>query len=400
MTPRISGGTGSHPVRAVHASMSAVNALPRKRTERLQAIDAARGLAMVLVCISHVRVHFRPESPELYFLLTSITRIATPTFLLLSGFVAGYVLANGGRNVRLTLIDRGLFVVLIGHFLLNLEDLRTQTLQHWIFGRVTVTDAIGVCLICAPLLARLPAIRLGGLGAALALLSWPVAMTQAFEQPLARHLGAALFNLRSETGALVDAAIVPYLGIFALGMAFSKASAADLKRANLNAVARRMCRAGIASIALVITALGSWFALKRFGLAFEEPFWAELARMTLDPRSKLPPSPAYLLFYGGLGLLLTAWCLIAKPQRAMRPLIKWSATIGRASLMCFIAQDWMLRLLPALLEFEDSTSMLFWAAYGCLAITILHWFARHWDGARANRFLTLGVRRLRAPPIR
>ena len=96
---------------------------------------------MVLVCVSHVREYFSDVAPALYFVLTSITRIATPTFLLLSGFVAMYVLTKGGSRTRLTLIDRGLFVLLTGHFLLNLNEIQSVELEQWIFGRVTVTDA-------------------------------------------------------------------------------------------------------------------------------------------------------------------------------------------------------------------------------------------------------------------
>jgi uncharacterized membrane protein len=389
----ISGGVGCTPIPS-SISDRVGGALAASRPERMQAIDAARGFAMVLVCVSHVRVHFAEDAPTLYFLLTSITRIATPTFLLLSGFVAAYVLANGGRHARLTLIDRGLFVLLLGHVLLNLEDLRSTPLEQWILSRVTVTDAIGVCLMFAAALYRLPAIALGLLGAALALFSWPIAMTQTFESQIARYAGAALFNLRSEADALIDAAIVPYLGLFAIGMALSKANFACLKRGDLQPVARRMALGGIAALSLVTIALAIWFTLKRFELIPSDPAWSGFVQKTLDPRSKLPPGPAYLLFYGGCGLLLTAWCLIAQLRVLMRPVINWASTLGRASLMCFIVQSWILKLVPAVLQFENSTSIAFWTAYLFLALAVIHWLASKWDAIGANRFLTLGLRNL------
>ena len=359
----------------------------------MQAIDAARGLAMILVCLSHVRAHFEPESPALYLLLTSISRIATPTFLLLSGFVAAYVLRNESARTRLALIDRGLFVLVVGHFLLNLEDLQSTAIEHWILGRVTITDAIGICLICATALHRLSARTLGILGAILAFLSWPIAITQSFESPAARYVGAALFNMRSEADGLVDAAIVPYLGVFVLGMALSKASFAWLELADYVRVARRLAVVGVAGVCLVIVALVCWWSLDRLGLTPTDAHWREVVRNTIDPRSKLPPGPAYLLFYGGLGLVLTAWCLTARPKTLMRPLIEWASTIGRASLMCFVVQDWMLKLIPRILRFDGSTSLLFWAVYVCLAIAAVHWLAARWDAMGANRFLTLGLRR-------
>jgi uncharacterized membrane protein len=360
----------------------------------MQAIDAARGIAMVLVCVSHVRVHFAEAAPSLYFLLTSITRIATPTFLLLSGFVAAYVLANGNRYTRIALIDRGLFVLLAGHFLLNLDDLRYNGLEQWILGRVTITDAIGICLVCAVALHRLPAAVLAALGAALAVLSWPIAMTLTFESPAARYLATALFDLRSESNALIDAAIVPYLGLFVIGMAFSKMSLAKLRSRDFDPIARSLAIRGISALGIVAAAILIWFALKLLELTPDDPAIAELARKGLDPRSKLPPSPAYLLFYGGCGLLLTAWCLIAKPRVVMRPFVGWASTIGRASLMSFVLQNWLLKLAPALFGFEDSTSIIFWTAYLCGAVAILYWAASRWNAIGANRFLTLGLRNL------
>src|SRR5690606_40770935 len=42
---------------------------------RMTGIDAARGIAMVFVCVSHVRYHFHDSVPALYSLLTNVTRL-------------------------------------------------------------------------------------------------------------------------------------------------------------------------------------------------------------------------------------------------------------------------------------------------------------------------------------
>ncbi len=347
---------------------------------------------MVLVCVSHVRVHFVDSAPELYYWLTLITRFATPTFLLLSGFVAAYVLA-GDRPNRLTVFDRGLFVLLCGHFLLNLADLRHVELDQWIFGRVTITDAIAICLMSAVVLHRLSAAALAILGVALAVLSWPIAMMVSVDSPAAGHIGAALFSLRTEANALIDAAIVPYLGVFLIGMALSKTSFEWLRHGRLAAVARRLSVYGIAAMTLVFLGLLGWQIFKRTGVTIDSET-AEFARLTLDPRSKLPPSPAYLLFYGGGGLVLGALCLAGWPRFLMQPLVDWAATIGRASMMCFVVQDWLLRLLPVIAGVNESTSVLFWTLYLVLVVLVLHWLATRWDAKGANRFLTLGLKNL------
>jgi uncharacterized membrane protein len=371
---------------------------PQVGAARMKGVDAARGIAMILVCVSHVRGHFADSVPELYSLLTAITRLATPTFLILSGFVAAYVLATHRSNARIALFDRGLFVLVVGHFLLNLGDLRDVDATQWIIGRVTVTDAIGLCLMSAVVLHKLPATALASLGAILAFLSWPIAMTLAIDSPIAGHVGAALFDLRSEANPLIDAAIVPYLGLFLIGMALSKHSLEDLNSRNMDSVARRLAVRGLSAIGIVVFALASWFALKSAGLTPTDPAAAELARLALDPRSKLPPGPSYLLFYGGGGLLLTAMCLIERPRALMRPLVQWASTLGRASLLCFVVQDWLLLLAPALFGFEDSTSVVFWLCYLCFALIVIHWLASRWDANGANRFLTFGLRHLARSP--
>jgi hypothetical protein len=352
---------------------------------------------MILVCVSHVRTHFVDDAPTLYFVLTSITRIATPTFLLLSGFVAAYVLVNGGPRTKITLVDRGIFVLLVGHFLLNLDEVRSLGLAEWILGRVTVTDAIGICLVCAVLLYRLPSMRLALLGLAFAFLSWPIAMTQTFDSPLARHLGAVLINLRSDANSLVDAAVVPYLGVFIIGMALSKACTMLLRAGEFRRVAKKLALIGSCAVGIVMLALLCWFVSKRLDLVPTDLGTAELLRKALDPRSKLPPGPAYFLFYGGCGLLMTAACLVAKPRTLQGRFIDWVSTLGRASMMCFILQDWLLKVLPAGLGFDALDSIAFWVAYLCCAILILHWAASQWDARRANRFLTIGLKR--AAPV-
>jgi peptidoglycan/LPS O-acetylase OafA/YrhL len=93
-------------------------------SSRITGIDAARGCAMFLVCLSHIKQHTVPSYPDLHEALVLVTRIATPTFLLLSGFVIGHVLRSSRRsNVGISLLDRGLFLILIAHLLLGWTDI-------------------------------------------------------------------------------------------------------------------------------------------------------------------------------------------------------------------------------------------------------------------------------------
>jgi uncharacterized membrane protein len=363
---------------------------------RITGVDAARGLAMVLVCLSHIRDHFLYAAPDLYPLLTNITRLATPSFLLLSGFVAAYVLRTSTRtNARIALIDRALFVLLVGHLLLGLEDLRAVDAQQWLLGRVVITDAIAVCLIVAALLRGFSASARIVLGISLALLSWPIAMLLDVQADAARYVAAVLFNARSAANGLVDAALIPYLGVFLIGMGLSGWVGPQIDSGDNVGAARKLLLTGACAIGCTLAGIGAWFLIVvYFAEMSSEPAVLDLLRPTLDPRHKLPPSPAYLLFYGGGGLVMAGLCLLERPRVIMRPIVSWAAVLGRASLMCFLVQDWLLKLVPDLLGFNKSAPMAFWIVYFLATVAILHWLASLWDAAKANRFLTVGLKAL------
>ena len=360
--------------------------------ERLTGIDAARGIAMILVCLSHIRHHFE-DVPQIYALLTYVTRIATPTFLLLSGFVAAHVLSNRRPGARIAVVDRALCVLIVGHLLLNIEQLPQVGLDAWLFSRVTMTDAIGVSLLVAALCVRLQARWLFLAGLILALGSWPIALLASTDSPLGHHLLVLLFDVHSDQSNLVDAAIAPYLGVFLIGMALSKNAAGLIANRQHAALARRLLGIGAAAIGSMLLAAFLWHELKGMALQLlASPDAVVWIRQTLNPMQKLPPSPAYLVLYGGLGLAIAALCLAKRPRVVIEPVIQWAATIGRASLMVFVAQDWLLRGAPVLLGFDRWSSSLFWIGYLVVVVVLLRWAAQRWDSARANRFLTVGLK--------
>src|SRR5262245_48181455 len=93
-------------------------------TVRLSSLDAARGMAMLLVCLAHYldvylySARVVPLEVWVIDLAILVCRSAAPTFVLVSGVLLGYQLVTrGGRfNVfRTHLLDRALFLALIGH---------------------------------------------------------------------------------------------------------------------------------------------------------------------------------------------------------------------------------------------------------------------------------------------
>jgi Heparan-alpha-glucosaminide N-acetyltransferase, catalytic len=358
---------------------------------RIVGIDAARGSAMILVCLSHIKQHFVDSAPALTFAITAVTRIATPTFLLLSGFVIGYLLhSTSNPRIGLTLVDRGLFLMLIAH-LLGLSELLQIGVGPWLLD-VGIVDVVGLALCVAVLVRNASATALLLYGASLAFLSWPIAMIWSPAPGLPQVLGTMLFGISGAPTPRGEVAIVPYLGLFLVGMGLSARSHAALVSRDAAALARRFLRVGLTAVTIVIVGILLWRTFR--DVLVLEPDLQQLVRQTIYPRSKWPPSPAYLLFYGGAGLLMACMLLEMERRHIGRPIVAATALLGRASLMCFVVQDWLLLLLPVLLGFDQLDSLVFWFAYLAAVLGVLFFLSWRWDKVRGNRFLSIGLRHL------
>src|SRR5437868_12254682 len=121
-------------------------------------MDAVRGAAMLAVCVSHSsQLIVGSWQSAMGVVLIRLGMVATPTFLLLSGVVCGYlsrVLPDTDRQFRWRFIDRGLFLLLVAHPVLSLTHAIALAAPNRILGNFYITDAVGVALIAGALLAR------------------------------------------------------------------------------------------------------------------------------------------------------------------------------------------------------------------------------------------------------
>jgi uncharacterized membrane protein len=365
---------------------------------RIAGIDAARGAAMLLVLVSHVKQHFA-VAPDLHFVLVAATRIATPTFLLLSGLVAAHLLRNDTRGtVALTLADRALFLLVVAHALLGLEDLPEYGVAHWLFGRVAMTDAIAVAFLAAILLRNASVATLVRVGVCLCLGSWLIATTIAFPWEWARAAARVLFASRlALDGSMAGQSLplIPYVGVFLLGMALSVHLRSVMGAGDSRRLSRELALFGAAAVGLAVAGVLLWMATSHvLPDAIRETDAARLVRSTLDPRIKQPPTPAYFLFYGGAGLLMLAMFVRGWPPRFIVPIRRHAAVIGRASLFCFIVQDWLFRGVPQALGFDRTPSVAFWCVYLLASGILLYTLAAWWDANGNNRYITVGLKSL------
>jgi surface polysaccharide O-acyltransferase-like enzyme len=361
--------------------------------DRIAPVDAARGCAMAMVCFSHIKQYIAAESADVSWLLAATTRIATPTFLLLSGFVIGHLLRTRERGTTsIALFDRALFLILLAHPLLSVAEIPEMGVAHWMFGRVMITDTIGIALLLALAIRSASAGMLFGAGISLCLLAWGVHFIPV-SGPWIQNLATVLVDYRSTGPHMIEAPVIPYLGMFLIGMALSARFRDQLLQASHGEIARHLVRLSTAALIVVGVGVVVWMVAKAAISEFVgDAHVSALLRQTLDPRSKHPPSPAYFAFYGALGLLMLAWFFYGKPRSLVQPLIRHASVIGRASLMCYVVQDWIFSLAPALFGFESITSIAFWFVYLSVALLGLYVLSAKWEQAGGNRRLTVGIK--------
>jgi uncharacterized membrane protein len=370
-----------------HSPASLRAAAPRA-AQRIRGIDAARGAAMLFACLAHFGEGFFTPRHDVtsMFRLDYIGMVASPTFMLLSGTMLGLLSRQSGDRfpaVRDKLIDRGLWMLTIGHvIILGAHVALTpgwDKLWRWEF----ITDSIAVSIILGPLLVR----QLGSrtrLASALALfaLSW-VAVYAWHPGPL--WLRVVKDGLVGNDMAHGEIDVLPYN--FPLCQWFAIYLGATTAGEWLAGASRTMRPAGIAWRCLQAGAISLTLAI----LAFAGGRFGPLpVRMLTSPFQKFPPGIVYVLSYGGVGLAVAAACLLASEWPPASAAIDKLATIGRASLFVFIFQYYLYFAILYRLPVAPAWS---WPIVFLVSLWLVSLAAAWWDRRGYIRLLTVGYAR-------
>jgi uncharacterized membrane protein len=298
---------------------------------RLVAFDAARGLAMIPVCLSHfLDTWFREGGlPASAGWAYKASLIASPAYMLLSGAMLG-LLQAGGRlarpDARDRLVDRALVLLVAAHAASAVLQIPYCGLAPAL-RLVRITDAIAVALlVCAALLPRLGAGRRASLAAALFAATWAAV---GFWEPVPGSVSDTVASVLFRSA--VGFPLVPWLAVFLAGTSLGELIGNRLASARsaeaLLGLLSAACLAGASLLALLHLRVRQGGALAGSTLgAF------------VSPMTKHPPSAAYLLLYGGLALAgLLLLFRLAAAGRARR-LLWEAARIGRHSLVVYVLQ--------------------------------------------------------------
>jgi len=315
---------------------------PASQSRRLPAIDAARGAAMVLVCLSHFAAKYiAPAGGDLPGgWLRFVGHIASPMFFIISGAMVGYLFAIRPGTfdaVRDKLARRALFFLTIGHLLIlgahvqHIADF-AQTARI-----LFVTDTIALALLVSPrLLAIRPSVRLAG-----ALVTYIVSCAVVFlwypDSLALRIIKDTLVGPDGPSFWSYNVPIVPWLAVHAAGTVLGGLLARSASKGHSRAVETQLVSAGcILAAAAAAVRIVCWFLIGHVFTPRGEA--ARAARQLASPWYRLPPSPAHLLLFSGVALLAIAAVFAIERLGIFTKVIAWLAVLGKTSAFVFVFQ--------------------------------------------------------------
>ncbi len=362
-------------------------------SSRVASIDAARGGAMLFVCLAHFAnaYHFVSGADATGGYLVMIGMIASPTFVTVSGLVAGFLAITRSRafgELRLKLIDRGFFLLIIGHVVLAVSGIFTGPG----FGHACkigyITDVVGFAVVLGPsLIASLkPSVRLL-LAAAVFTCCWLAVFIWHPTGGLAAVAKQYLIgvpNLSDSTRG--DFPLLPWFAVYLVGTVIGQQLGRYYSQRNERGAHLMLAKLGVSSLALGVAAKLGLHALRTSLPALDQTH--HLLLFSISSYQKFPPGPVYLVFFGGAGMLLVSAILEAGRRGTQRFLLNQLRQIGSASLFVYVLQFYLYGVVLRALRLPYS---LWWPLLFLFTIIILAKAAALWNARDGNRFLTVGL---------
>jgi uncharacterized membrane protein len=394
----------SPPCSPVRASNGACVTTPERtpvsvlQTQRLEVLDAQRGLIMALMAIDHAALflasqHYSefwgtplPAYPHAFGLFTRvISHLCAPGFFFLMGVGMHFFWASrsdrGWTQGKITrhFAIRGSVLILVDIFII----LPAMIFGMWeqIFSKdatppvmpgvpgdlllaINVLATLGMAMIVSAFAMRLPGKVIAALGVAL-LVACQALLPEASEafnsEP---HLWRLLLVAGQEGFLVVNYPLLPWLAVCLLGIAYGTAL-----RANPSAALKAALPGGIAMLVL--------FAIVRGvgGFGAHHPMSADTWMAMLEI-TKYPPSIAFVLFsLGANALFLT---LILRTQQHLTGIARPLLVFGRSALFFYVLHMILYAVMGRL--YPGETSLLGMYPFWLLGLVMLYPACKWWDG--------------------
>lgn len=365
------------------------------RAPRALFLDSTRGTAMFFVLAAHFVWIYFYRNPGHAFApkLTSALQLAAPTFMLISGLLLGYTLELRPERFAAfatKLTDRGLFLLTVGHVIISLAYSDYAGGWSGAFRYAQIIDAVAVCIVVGPWLIRRSGMRTRALIAlGLLTLTWIVVYAWHPVNGGLVFLKDTLFGgglLGQEKFWEYNFPPAPWFAIYLFGTIIGQVIGRLIRSGEPAVATRLLLRIATASVISGVALKAGHVVWKR-SLDGALPHYDTIVYALTDPMQKVPPSPAFILFNGGLGLFLMAlmWHLERKGEAP--GLLRFTSIIGQNSLFIFLLQEhiyvsWLWRLNPPYTPWWPLILLATMAL--ALGITMV------WHRLGLNRLLTVG----------
>jgi len=318
---------------------------------------------MLFVFLSHFGyAYFGASESAPQEIIAAVSMVASPTFVLISGFMLGFLYRTRRQcfgQMRDRLIDRGIFLLTIGHALILLAHQSLHASWRWGF----ITDAIGFSMIAGALLVdRLKPSRRLLLSAAVYGSAWGVMTFWRPESALLQFFEETLVGTVGDRHYIYNFPILPWFSLYfassvigeRIGAYHQAGRETSARRmfAYLSVVSTAVAIVGLVVSLVVISERPEFSAAeraRRHSTLVDDGFRAALVLVDptasagpalglTSPFQKRPPGPVFLALYGGAGALILYGCLELERRKRGRRMLAWIAILGRASLFAFVAQ--------------------------------------------------------------
>jgi uncharacterized membrane protein len=307
-------------------------------TRRIHSIDVARGIAMVLMAIDHVRVYagVPPGGPRPGVFFTRwITNFVAPAFAFLSGTSAYLLGQKLGSKAALSkyLVTRGLILVL-----LELTFIRVAWTFNFDFNEYLLAGVIwmlGWCMVLMAALVWLPTAAIGAFGVGVIALHnlmdfLPAATNQRLSESALAPLWQILYfggpiQIGSGPTLAVLYSIFPWIGVMAAGYAFGAVMTMETERRD------KIC------VAIGVSAIVLFFLLRTTDVYGDPRHWHATGPTQLPTffryinTTKYPASLQFLLMTLGPTILLMPLF-----DRARGRIGEFIATFGRVPMFYYL----------------------------------------------------------------
>jgi uncharacterized membrane protein len=324
-----------------------------RRMRRLPAIDAARGSAMVLVCMSHFAAKYIApaggDAPGGW--LSFVSHVASPMFFVISGAMVGYLYSarpDAFDRIRATLARRALFFLTVGHLLILGVHARSMADLTGSARMLFVTDTIAIALLVSPrLLGIRPRYRL--IGAALTYVA-STALVFLWDPHglVLRIVKDTLIGAEGPGFWQYNVPVLPWLAVHAAGTVLGARLAGTLIGKTRMRFESQLAAVGCAiATAGVATRFSCQVLLDHVLSGSGRP--AAVVRALSSPWQRVPPSPVHMLLFGGMALIAIATVFTVERLGLFAKLLGWLSVLGKTSAFVFILQFYVFYvIIPAL----------------------------------------------------